>query len=199
VLTAVVGSGGKTTYIMQQAKAYRQQGLSVLVTTTCHMYRESGTVQRAGDISARLRTEGYCMAGVPLGTTPGERQKIGPLPQPVLREAMTLADIVLVEADGSRGRPVKFPGPDEPVIPTGTDRIVIIQGQMAIGQTIAQAAHRPELVCRCLGVSPEHLLTAADLERLLLDGYWKPLSARYPNAELSLKKSIVRSGKLVYI
>jgi xanthine dehydrogenase accessory factor len=199
MLTAVVGSGGKTTYIRRQANAYREQGLRVLVTTTCHMHLEQGTAEHLSDIAAHLRTQGYCMAGIPVEASPGERKKIGPLPQAVFEQAIALADMVLVEADGSRGLPVKFPGAHEPVIPPGVDRIVIIQGQMAIGQTILRAAHRPELVCKCLGVPPEHVLTDPDLERVLAEGYLKPLSARYPQAELIVKKTIVESGELRYI
>jgi hypothetical protein len=48
-------------------------------------------------------------------------------------------------------------------------------------------------------VPPEHILTDADLERLLAEGYLKPLSARCPQAELIVKKTIVESGELRYI
>jgi xanthine dehydrogenase accessory factor len=198
MLTAVVGSGGKTTYIRREAEAYAAQGLRVLVTTTCHMYREPGTVEQLPEICDALQTTGRCMAGTFLSPVPGERPKIGPLPGEVLEQAMAFADEVLVEADGSRGYPVKFPGAHEPVIPPGTDRIVVIQGQ-ALGQPIARATHRPELVCACLGVPPEHCLTEGDLGWLLEEGYLLPLSRQYPQAELVVKKTIVESGKLRYI
>jgi xanthine dehydrogenase accessory factor len=199
MLIAVVGSGGKTTYIKRQAEEYRRQGLRVLVTTTCHMHREPDTVEHLLEIRTCLQTKGYCMAGTFLPIVPGERQKIASLPPETLGQAVRLADIVLVEADGSRGCPVKFPAEYEPVIPDGVERIVIVQGQMALGQPIAQAAHRPELVCACLGVSPAHCLTASDLERLVEEGYRMPLSRKYPQAELLVKKTIVESGELRYI
>ena len=43
MIVAVVGSGGKTTYIRQQATKYLARGKRVLVTTTTHMYAEKDT------------------------------------------------------------------------------------------------------------------------------------------------------------
>ena len=40
MIKAIVGSGGKTTFIKQQAKDYYNQGLKVFVTTSTHMMIE---------------------------------------------------------------------------------------------------------------------------------------------------------------
>ena len=93
-------------------------------------------------------------------------------------------------ADGSKRKPVKFPAEHEPVIPDGTDMIVIIMGFFAAGRTIAEACHRQELVCRCLDASPAHRLTEADLQKLVEEGYRKPLARMFPQAEIILKKSL---------
>ena len=212
VIVAVVGSGGKTTYIREQAKKYLAQGKRVLVTTTTHMYAETDTLftNDATEIGACLQTKGYCMAGQreeqsgnfaddgvqqseSMRRPEGENRrlaKIRALPPDVLALAAQYADVVLVEADGSKGRPVKFPAAHEPVIPAGTDRIVIVMGFFAVGQMIGEACHRPELVCRCLGASPDHHLTEADLEKLVEEGYRAPLTRRYPQAKIILKKSL---------
>lgn len=212
MMIAVVGSGGKTTYIREQAKKYLAQGKRVLVTTTTHMYAEADTLftNDAAEICTCLQTKGYCMAGqrakqngnsddtdacqAKTGQR-GERTdmdtgKIRALSADVLACAAQCADIVLVEADGSRGKPVKFPVPHEPVIPEHTDMIVIVMGFFAVGQTIEKACHRPEQVCNCLCATPTHRLTEKDLQRLVEEGYRKPLSQRYPHAKIILKKSL---------
>ena len=43
-ITAVVGAGGKTTYIKKKAKEYVNQGKKVFVTTTTHMMKEADTL-----------------------------------------------------------------------------------------------------------------------------------------------------------
>ena len=209
MMIAVVGSGGKTTYIGEQAKKYLAQGKRVLVTTTTHMYAEADTLYTndAAEICACLQTKGYCMAGQraepadeartddPLEGVLGSLDqkaytKICALSPDVLSCAAQCADVVLVEADGSKGKPVKFPASYEPVIPAGTDQIVIVMGFFAVGRTIAEACHRQELVCRCLGALPDHRLTEKDLEKLVEEGYRKPLEKRFPRAEIILKKSL---------
>ena len=209
MMIVVVGSGGQTTYIREQAKKYLAQGKRVLVTTTTHMYAEADTLYTndAAEICACLQEKGYCMAGQraePAGETRTDdrlkggfvspeqraRTKICALSPEVLSRAARCADVVLVEADGSKGKPVKFPASHEPVIPEHTDRIVIVMGFFAVGQTIEEACHRPELVCKCLGASPTYRLTEADLWLLVEEGYRRPLLRRYPEAEIILKKSL---------
>lgn len=206
MIVAVVGSGGKTTYINEQAGRYVAEGKRVLVTTTTHMYATADTLftNDAGEIGACLQAKGYCMAGqqadaqMPASAPDAldvkckdtEGVKIRALSAEVLAEAAQCADVVLVEADGSKRKPVKYPAPHEPVIPAGTDQIVIVMGFFALGQTIAEACHRQELVCRCLGALPDHRLTEEDLEKLVEEGYRKPLKKRFPRAEIILKKSL---------
>ena len=206
MIVAVVGSGGKTTYIEEQAKAYVKQGKRVFVTTTTHMYATQDTLftNDAAEICACLQTTGYCMAGqradvemtaMDPAAWSGKNKdsggvKIRALSAEVLAEAAQCADVVLVEADGSKQKPVKYPAAHEPVIPAGTDKIVVVMGFFAAGHPIREVCHRPELVCACLGVDENHRLTEEDLEKLVEEGYLKPLKKRFPQAEIILKKSL---------
>ena len=98
---AVVGAGGKTTLIHRLAEEYRRKGASVLVTTTTHMLVESDTDLSCDSFAIRekIKRTGYCMAG---SLCPGQKQKIGSLPEPVFRDLLTAADYVLIEADGAK-------------------------------------------------------------------------------------------------
>ena len=63
-------------------------------------------------------------------------------------------DLVLVEADGAKGRPLKYPAAHEPVIPPCSGRTVVVAGLDALGRTIAEAVFRSELFIRATGLSP---------------------------------------------
>ena len=49
MIISVVGSGGKTTLIKKLAKQYREEGKTVLVTTSTHMFIEEQTLCTVGD------------------------------------------------------------------------------------------------------------------------------------------------------
>lgn len=183
VVIAVVGSGGKTTRIHQMTKTYREAGEKVLVTTTTHMYREEGCVLSgiADEIIGRLNFYGYCMAGMP-----AEDGKIKALTLEIYEAVCEHADIVLVEADGSKGMPVKFPAEHEPVIPNNVNEIHIVTGLCAVGKPLKEVCHRKELVQECLGVSEDTILTEAHLKILLQKGYIEPLGKKYPKATLKI-------------
>src|SRR5271169_5840738 len=57
------------------------------------------------------------------------------------------ADLVLVEADGARGRSLKLPAPYEPVLPKSTGHVVVLAGLDVLGAPLTEAlVHRLPLV-----------------------------------------------------
>ncbi|MEE9257057.1 MAG: selenium cofactor biosynthesis protein YqeC [bacterium] len=74
---------------------------------------------------------------------------------------------VLVEADGSRGRPIKAPGPGEPVIPPGADIVIGIIGLDSLGAPIDEEhAFRPEILAERVGLSAGSPIDATAAGRL---------------------------------
>lgn len=179
---AVVGSGGKTTLIKKLASRYRSEGKTVLITTTTHMFIEEDTLltDDADTIIGILRETGYAMAGIPKG------EKIKALSRKTYEAVCPFADVVLVEADGSKRLPLKYPNASEPVIPENTDEIIVVCGLNAIGQKAKDVCHRMELVKACLGIEDETVITPEHVQKLMTDGYLKPLRAAFPNANISL-------------
>ena len=179
---AVVGSGGKTTLIKKLASRYRSEGKNVLITTTTHMFIEEDTLltDDADTIIGVLRETGYAMAGIPEG------EKIKSLSQKTYEKVCSFTDVVLVEADGSKRLPLKYPNASEPVIPENTDEIIVVCGLNAIGQKAKDVCHRLELVEACLGIADETMITASHVQRLVTEGYLNPLKASYPNAKITL-------------
>lgn len=182
MIISIVGSGGKTTLLKKLAAAYRAEGKTVFVTTTTHMYVEEGTLltDDANEIIDGLRKNGFAMAGVPQG------EKIKALSRETFEAVSKHADVVLVEADGSKHMPLKFPNATEPVIPENTDEIIVVCGLNALGQKARDVCHRLELVKNCLGIEDDTVITAEHAQKLVTEGYLKPLRAAYPQAKVTV-------------
>lgn len=182
MIIAVVGSGGKTTLIKKMAARYRNEGKTVLVTTTTRMFIEEDTLltDDAIAIAQALKETGYVMAGVPDG------QKIKALSPKTFDAVCACADVVLVEADGSKCLPLKYPNAAEPVIPENVDEIMVVCGLNAIGQKAKDVCHRLELVKACLGIEDDALITPAHVQKLISKGYLNPLKKAYPSAKITV-------------
>ena len=183
MMIAVVGSGGKTTLIKKMAAQYRSEGKNVLITTTTHMLMEEDSLltDDADTIIRALRETGYAMAGIPDG------QKIKALSKETFDKLCAFADVILVEADGSKCLPLKYPNATEPVIPENTDEIIVVCGLNAIGQKAKDVCHRIELVKKCLGIDDNTLIMPEHVQKLITDGYLNPLRKAYPNVKISVR------------
>ncbi|MCP4450986.1 MAG: putative selenium-dependent hydroxylase accessory protein YqeC, partial [Planctomycetes bacterium] len=63
-----------------------------------------------------------------------------------------LFDLILIEGDGARMRPVKAPAGHEPVVPQQTNMMVGCIGLDCLGQSLDEAVvHRPELLADIAG------------------------------------------------
>lgn len=182
MIIAVVGSGGKTTLIKKLSAQYRSEGKTVLVTTTTHMFIEEDTLltDDADTIIGALRETGYAMAGIPDGT------KIRALSKDTFKAVCACADVVLVEADGSKHLPLKYPNAAEPVIPEHTDEIIVVCGLNAIGQRAKDVCHRLELVKACLDIEDYTIIDPVHIQKLIAEAYLKPLNKAYPKAKITV-------------
>ena len=180
MIQAIVGSGGKTTLLKTLAQQYRAQGKRVFVTTTTHMFIEEDTLltDDAPTMIQALKERGYAMAGIPDGI------KFKALSGETYAAVCAHADVVLVEADGSKGLPLKFPNATEPVIPEHADEIIVVWGPHSLGRPAREVCHRPELVLECLDIDGDTPITRDHVARLLEKGYLTPLAERYPSAKI---------------
>jgi len=179
---AITGAGGKTSLSRTLAVCLRRKGKSVLVTTTTHIFPpEEGTPLFLGDgcdldaLSSRLFTffrqqpAGIAvLAEYPVSDT-GKLKGLSPERLCALREHLyDLPSLwMLVEADGSARHPLKAHAAHEPLIPACADAVIAVAGLDALGKTLAEAVHRPELAAERLGLSLSCPVTAEIMACLL--------------------------------
>lgn len=165
-ITAIIGSGGKSTLLKALGLELMRAGGRVLLCTTTYMFPVAGvpwdgTGRRLDaapwkpgashvpgctcEACTGLARGSICQAGV----LDPETGKLSAPAEP-LGELAQRFNYVLAEADGSKRLPLKAHAAWEPVIPSGTANIVWIVGASGLGKPINEAVHRPELFCeRC--------------------------------------------------
>lgn len=165
-----VGAGGKTTIMFSLAKELRRKGKKILVTTTMAIYNpekydyyflknidpsfkaNKGTITILGDrvLDSKLR-------GV-------SSQYIDYI------SSLDIFDFILVEADGSKKKPIKAPRIDEPIIPKSTEKTIGLIGMDSLDRAINHGnVHRPELFLHIVGKKLEDKIEDKDIVKLVLD------------------------------
>lgn len=133
-VTAIIGSGGKTSLMYTLSRELSRLG-SVIVTTTTHIWKPEHI-----PVTQQLRTaEGIVCVG-----TPCSNGKLS-APKQTMQELAQLADFVLVEADGSAGKPLKAHAEHEPVIPDNAGQVICVVGASGLNFPAQQSVHRPEI------------------------------------------------------
>ena len=127
---SVVGAGGKTSLISAWARELAASGKNVIITTTTHMFRPE-----------RMEEDGIKVIAA---DDPEKPDKLTAPPEDVLSRLREEADVVLIEADGSRRMPLKWPAAHEPVIPDYTDITVCVAGLSAIGKLVTDTVYRAD-------------------------------------------------------
>ena len=165
-----VGAGGKTALAEYLGRAAVERGKRVAITTTTKIWaREPYVTLDRGH--GQLGQKGRPFLRVGRSVEQGKLTGLGPDEVEALGGAY---DLVLVEADGSRGQPLKYPADFEPVIPPFSDRIVVVAGLEALGGTIAQKVFRWELFTKASGLAGQGEVTIPVILRLFeADGLMK--------------------------
>ena len=173
---AFVGSGGKTTALFQLARSMKPP---VIVTCSTHLGAwQTGAADQHIVIDHPGELDRYSrqLEGVTLFTGPidAHDRYLG-LDRQSLDELGNLADRLglplLIEADGSRQRPLKAPNAQEPVIPDWVDRVVLVAGLSGIGKPLNDDfIHRPEIFSRLSGLAIGETVNEDGLARELTHG-----------------------------
>lgn len=171
---AFVGAGGKTTCMFRLAEELKEQGRSVLVTTTTKIYYPE--TRHYDKIIIQSNVEIFFQEVVSAVSDSvivaakefrRETEKLKGFSPGVLDMLVGLGviDYILVEADGSKRKPIKAPGEHEPVLPSKTDIVVGMTGFDCYNKRIdTDTVFRMNEFCQITGKSEGE---AIDKETLL--------------------------------
>lgn len=150
-VTAFIGGGGKTSLIRRLAEELTDLGHKVLVTTTTkcypfpnlpHFYLES-SLDMFKKLSDHYKNNSIAVLGGKIGP---DGKITGISPQLPGSFAAELGIHVLVEADGSKGKPLKGYEKYEPVLPADSGLIVSVIGADALGAAVEETTvHRSSI------------------------------------------------------
>jgi molybdenum cofactor cytidylyltransferase len=155
---AFIGAGGKTTAIFQLA---RQLNQPVIVTATSHLgIWQTGLADQhiIAETPGPLEGFEHGMNGVILvtGDIDGDRTK--PINDTLLNWLHQFCSYhaipLLIEADGSRQKPLKAWAEHEPSIPSFVEQVVEVAGLSGIGKILNdENVHRPEIFSALSGLN----------------------------------------------
>jgi molybdenum cofactor cytidylyltransferase len=173
---AVVGSGGKTTAIFQLARellSADRHPLSAIVSATSHLGVWQIPLADRHIIAQTLADLDFDpVPGITLVTGPLEGERTQPLDLGLATRLnkLCLANRwpLLLEADGSRGHPLKAPAEHEPPIPEFVDTVLVVAGLSGIHRPLTdEFVHRPEIFSALSGLRMGGTITPEALARVL--------------------------------
>lgn len=188
-----VGGGGKTASLFALASFYADRGKGVLFTTTTHVRdpRKEKERRRFDRVIVEppladpaISTPAFSVdknVGPRLDTpVPGtitvlasreliEDKKLAGIHPSWIPPLKKNYHVLLVEADGSRGLPIKAPGDHEPVVPPDTDVVLGVVGLDCLGRPMDErTVHRPELFGPLTGCLPGQAIELFHIRSLVI-------------------------------
>ena len=182
-ITAIIGSGGKSTLLRALGLELMRAGGRVLICTTTHMFPVAGVPWDGS--SRRLDAAPWkpgashvpgctCEACADMsrgsicqtGSLDHQTGKLSSPAEPLDGLAQRF-DFVLAEADGSKRLPLKAHASWEPVVPAGTPNVVWVVGASGFGRPVNEVVHRPELFRVRCGCEPTDAATPERVAQVL--------------------------------
>jgi len=180
---ALVGGGEKTSALFQLAielletPSEPSHKKAVLITATTHLATNQllladhhftiHTPEEFERLVIQLPNGVILITGTPAG-----EDRVSGLNLATIDRMCELAERqrlpLLIEADGSRLRPIKAPAAHEPIIPQSVDTVLVTAGLSGLGKPLSpEWVQRPELVARITGLLPGDSITQEAFEALL--------------------------------
>jgi probable selenium-dependent hydroxylase accessory protein YqeC len=177
-VVTLVGSGGKSTTLYRLARELQQRDGGVVVTTTTHIMAPPPDPDLRTVLAERADA---AVAGCLAALSEGRIPVLGTGSKPDGRLAGVAPRVVdacaadpgvrhvVVEGDGSAGRPFKAPRAYEPVVPASSTLVIAVVGADAPGRPLtAEFIHRPERVAELTGAALGEPVTADMIATVLL-------------------------------
>ena len=184
------------------AEELNADGAKVVITTTTKVYLPAqGTVNRLiisddHGIIEQMRKGINPKEVVALGSGVRNGKLLGLSPELIDKLVeMSVADYILVEADGASGLPIKAPDSHEPVIPQSSTLVLNVVGLDALEAPLNEEyCHRPTLAASICGLPKEAKLDSQAIADIMLSqeggrknqprgSYWLPVINKIDNGD----------------
>ena len=160
---AFVGAGGKTTVMFQLARSLIQDcgSSTVIVTATSHLGSWQiplADVHMIAESPVAFEENKHRIKGIVLVTGDLEGERTNPINEQTLNWLYQYCENdsfpLLIEADGSRQRPLKAWASHEPPIPSFVNQVVQVVGMTGVGKLLNEEhVHRPEVFSLVSGLN----------------------------------------------
>ncbi len=182
-VVAFAGAGGKSGAILSIAKELADDGMKVIVAPTTKMFlTETEKVgpliitEEDGDPISRIKASLAEFGAVAVGSGLLSKKRVNGVEPDSVSDLAKLADVVLVEADGSRRRPIKGTADYEPLLPGSSTVVVAVANIHALGEPVdEERVHRPQLFSNLTGIGPGQSITARAFALALAHGSLRDL------------------------
>lgn len=169
---SLVGAGGKTSTLFWLAHEFIRMGKRVIATTTTQMFLPEENIPVLLCRSPhKLPAAAFPAPAVACfaGWDPENGKVRGFSPPEIDALAKRhLADVLLVEADGAHGFPLKAPALHEPCIAQGSDFVIAVMGGQAMNQPQGpHNVHRWPLFSAITGLRQDDCLDIAALRQFI--------------------------------
>ena len=177
-VVAFVGAGGKSGAILAVSNGLQQASRKVLVAPTTKMMLDEAdnvgplvTSEDAGELRERASSALSGSPAVVAGSGMLSKNRVGGVDPGWIGDLARLADVVLIEADGSRHRPIKGTADHEPALPDTATLVVAVANVHALGTPVDEEhVHRPEVFSDLTGVGPGQSITPGAFATALARG-----------------------------
>jgi len=175
-LISIVGAGGKTTLLYRISKELGKYDKRILLSTTTHIFVPPkgiyDDIYINSDGKALLKyAESIRKNGIyVLGTQITEEGKIKGIDISLADELFNLQifDFIIMEADGSKRKPIKAPAEWEPVVPKQTTMTIGVIGLDSIGMIANEKnVHRLDEFCSITNCSPGDEINEVMIAKLI--------------------------------
>lgn len=169
-VVAFVGAGGKSSAILAIAEELTHDGTTVLVAPTTKMFLDEArgvgplvTSEDHDDLEEKVRQTlaGPGVGAVVAGSGLLSKDRVAGVDPASIPSLSKLADVTLVESDGSRRRPLKGTADHEPLLPDSATLVVAVGNVTSLGKPLNdENVHRPEVFSELTGVGLDQTVTA---------------------------------------
>jgi probable selenium-dependent hydroxylase accessory protein YqeC len=145
---AFVGAGGKTSLIEYLADEMVKRKKKTAITTTTKIYAREPYVL----LTLNRGAHGAADNPIRVGKTV-EDGKLTAVTFDDIRELGKTFDTVLIEADGAKGKPLKYPAPHEPVIPPLSGMVFVLAGLDSLFKQAKETVFRWDMLEKAKGLT----------------------------------------------